>query len=58
MTSFLLLWVEKEENKLSRLVYNLFNTKIIFVVKKELLIMYEVNVMVYGPDGENLGYKR
>ena len=58
MTSFLLLWVEKEENKLSRLVYNLFNTKIIFVVKKELLIMYEVNVMIYGPDGENLGYKR
>lgn len=46
------------KNKQSRLVYNLFNTKIIFVVKKELLIMYEVNVMVYGPEGEDLGYKR
>ena len=36
--TFLLLWVEKEENKLSRLVYNLFNTKIVSVVKKELLL--------------------
>ena len=24
----------------------------------QLLIMYEVNVMVYGPEGEDLGYKR
>ena len=36
--TFLLLWVEKEENKLSRLVYNIFNAKIVSVVKKELLL--------------------